>query len=209
MPDSARARGRGILSLVLLLFAARSEGGPAVGAAPSLDMGQALQNERMIRRALGIDPFLPGSLGDVIDASLYPRPHRLARHRGNEKMMKTTVANTQKKGGGRSSRGRYVPASSAASRHHVRTPSNVLAVEHTSGVFLMVASFQTDYVFKYNLGEGLGHPEVFASHVSCDLVVQSACTELSGPWGMATHGNEFFVRTSRRKRMRRSSEPTR
>ena len=40
----------------------------------------------------------------------------------------------------------------------------------------MVASFQTPR-FKYNLGEGLGHPEVFASRVSCDMSKRFACTE--------------------------------
>ena len=167
---------------------------------PSLDMGRALENERMVRRALGIDPFLPGSLGDVIDMSLYPRPQRLARRQGGGGKEKGRLIGAAAAAGpgpkARRGRGsdRYVPASSAASRHHVRTPSNVLAVDHASGLFLMVASFQTDFVFQYNLAEGLGHPEVFASHVSCDLEGRSACTELSGPWGMAVGGgSDFFV----------------
>ena len=154
----------------------------STSAPSSLHMGRSQQYELMLRRALGIDPFLPGSLGDVIDFSLFPRPQRLARLHPRTKK-------------GRSGSARYVPASAAASRHHVRTPSNVLAIEHTSGTFLMVASFQTDFVFKFNLGEGLGHPEVFASHVSCDLDQLSACSELSGPWGLSFSPNsaEVFV----------------
>ena len=184
-----RGPGRrlGLLLCVLALAVLRRPEA-AGGAAPSLDMARAVETERMVRRALGIDPFLPGSLGDIIDGSLFPRPQRLARRRQGAKSSARGKTAYGKRGSSR-----FVPASSVASRNHVRTPANVLAVEHESSVFLMVASFQTDYVFKYNLGEGLGHPEVFASRVSCDMSKRFACTELSGPWGMAVRGNEFFV----------------
>ena len=181
---------RGAVVLAAICVAAIPSGGVARVEPQSLHMGRVLENERMIRRALGIDPFLPGSIGDIIDRSLYPRPQRLARQKSDEFHERTM----RRRGKLKNKHGsRYVTASEAASRHHVRTPVNVMAVENGSSTFLMVASFYTDYVFKYNLAEGLGHPETFASHVSCDLDGESPCVELSGPWGMAVRDNEFFV----------------